>query len=69
MVLIGQEWMYSCKEVVFEKKSLYSVKSGCIRQSGCIRSKWLYLDKSGSIQPKVVVFKQSACVRRKWLNS
>ena len=48
------------------------VKSGCIResccirarvvvsaQSGCIQAKWLYLGKSGCIRAKVAVYLQS----------
>ena len=43
-----------------------------IGQSGCIRTKvvafgqkWLYSDKSGFIQAKVVVFGKSGCIRAK----
>ena len=44
---------------MFEKKSLYLGKSGCIRKT------LLYSGISGCIQTKIVVFRQSGCNREK----
>ena len=74
--------MYSGKFVVFCEKSLCSGRSGFVRESGCIRVKWLYLGKSGFIRAKMDVFGQCSCLQardvvigencsiwRKWLYS
>ena len=53
--------------VVFGIKSLYSVKVIATGRSGGIRSKRLYLGKSGSILKKVVVYGQSGFIRSKRL--
>ena len=49
MAVIGQKWLSSGKLV-------YSSKSGCIRQSVCIRAKVTVFGKRGCIWAKVVVF-------------
>ena len=45
MLELGQKWMYSGKVIVFGR-------------GGCIRAKWLYLDKSGCIRVTVIVKRQ-----------
>ena len=54
MVFFGKKWFYSDNVVVFG-------------QSGSLREKWMYWDKSGCIRAKMVVFGQSGRIREKWL--
>ena len=49
MVVFGQKWLYSFKEVAFGQ-------SGCIRKVVVFGQKWLYSDK-------VIVFGQIGCIR------
>ena len=45
--------------VVIGKTLLYSVKTGCFRDNGFIRAKWLYLGKSRCVRTKVNEFGKS----------
>ena len=55
MVVLGQEWLYSRKVVVFG-------------QGDCIRAKWLYLDNNGCIWAnwlywvKLILFGKKCCI-------
>ena len=64
--------LYSGKSECIRANLLFSVKSRCVREkgksgfvreSGCIRVKWLYLGKSGFIRAKMDVFGKCSCIQ------
>ena len=81
MVVLGKSGCIRAKVVVFGQKR-YSGKVVVFALGGCIRIKWLYSGKNGSIpaklvvfgengciQAKVVLFGKGCCIRAKWLYS